>query len=223
MALPDSIDPNEADLPPSDPATDPPSGKPVAWKAAASSIPRLSQVTAVSPEAEPDDPFPGFAQDALVANAGAPPSGGSEARRLLGSDADLPTLSSASGPPWAQWMEQLKAVPPPLLIGLGVVIVAGLVTFIVFGHGDGPSVSLGQILQHPEAYEGRSVTVGGVAGEAFAVGNSYVYDLRQSRDTIVVYSRKRRPALHERVLVEGTVSIGYMDGAPRVALLENPN
>jgi alanine racemase len=49
-----------------------------------------------------------------------------------------------------------------------------------------------------------------------------VYNLRQGRDTIVVYSRTRRPALHEHVKATGTVSIGYLDGVPRVALLEEP-
>jgi hypothetical protein len=52
------------------------------------------------------------------------------------------------------------------------------------------------------------------------MGASYVFNLRQGRDTIVVYSRTRRPRLHETVRATGIVSIGYLDGAPRVALFE---
>jgi hypothetical protein len=200
-----------------------PSTGPKAWKAAASSVPRLSRVTAVASRSENEagDAFPGFAQDEIVARAGTSASGEGAARRLLGEEA---ASSPIDGAPYratpASWIDQLKTVSPVIWIAAGVVLVGGLVTTFLLSPRGEPSVSLAQIRQHPEAFEGRAVRVSGVAGEAFAVGTSYVYDLRQSRDTIVVYS-KSRPVLHERVAVHGTVSIGYMDGAPRVALLED--
>jgi hypothetical protein len=86
--------------------------------------------------------------------------------------------------------------------------------------GEHASVSLSRIRQHPEVFDGRLVAVRGEAGETFSIGGSYVFNLRQGRDTIVVYSRTRRPSLHENVRATGTVSIGYLDGVPRVALFE---
>jgi hypothetical protein len=200
-----------------------PATGPRPWKAAASSVPRLSRVTAVAAQTEHESPdaFPGFAQDAIVARAGTPAASESAARRLLGEESDFPPIDPAPhrATP-ASWIDQLKTVSPVIWIAAGVVLVGGLVTTFLLSPRGEPSVSLAQIRQHPEAFEGRAVRVRGVAGESFAVGASYVYDLRQSRDTIVVYS-KTRPALHEHVAVHGTVSIGYMDGAPRVALLED--
>jgi hypothetical protein len=101
------------------------------------------------------------------------------------------------------------------------VLLAAIVFSFLLPHGAG-SIPLARIRQHPEAYDGRLVKVQGRAGETFTVGGSFVFDLRQGRDTIVVYSRTRRPSLHERVEATGTVSIGYLDGAPRLALFEQP-
>ncbi|MBI1797239.1 MAG: hypothetical protein HYR74_09330 [Candidatus Eisenbacteria bacterium] len=201
-------------------AKDTPAKGPVAWKAAASSIPRLSQVVAVTAESAAD-PFPGFAQDSLVERASAP-GAESAAHRLLATSGDMPIGGAPRGARMA-WLDALQSIPKPLLIAAGAVAVLGIVTLFLLGRGGEPSVSLAQIRQHPEAYEGRAVRVSGEAGEAFMIGNSFVFDLRQSRDTIVVYSRSRHPSLHESVAVHGTVSIGYMDGAPRVALLEDPS
>jgi hypothetical protein len=104
--------------------------------------------------------------------------------------------------------------------GAGVLLVAALFAFLV-PHGPA-SIPLARIRQHPEAYDGRVIKVEGRAGETFSVGGNFVFDLRQGRDTIVVYSRTRRPSLHERVEATGLVSIGYLDGAPRLALFEEP-
>ena len=205
-----------------EPAAETTSSERVAWKAAASSIPRLLVKPAASPQPAEPEAFPGFTQDemsgtrAVAIGAGGPQPG-----------ADAPALANESAGPlatdppfWALWLDGLRTLPRPALYGLGAVIVLGLATWIFYPR-ETPGVSLAQIRQHPEAFEGRTVRVGGKAGEVFSVGDSYVYNLFQGRDTIVVYSRSRRPAIHERVKVDGTVSIGYLDGAPRVALLEN--
>ena len=89
------------------------------------------------------------------------------------------------------------------------------------GPGEPGSESLSRIRQHPEAFDGRQVSLRGKAGETFLIGGNYVFQLRQGRDTIVVYSRTRRPSMHESVLATGTISIGYLDGVPRLALIED--
>ena len=152
---------------------------------------------------------------------------GSAARGAELNDADevdaAPMPALAQDPPfWIQWIEQLQAVPRPLVIALSAVLVLGVAAY-AFWPRETQGVALTQIRQRPEAYEGRSVRVAGKAGDAFAVGGSYVYNLYQGRDTIVVYTRQGPPRLNSRVNVAGTVSIGYLDGVPRVALLESPS
>jgi len=181
------------------------------WKAAASSIPKLRQQPAALPEAAAGE-FPGFAQDA-------PAASGEEWAGDEGAEPGSPTPLSAELPLWEAWLERARALPRPVVIGVGagVLLLAIVFTFIPRGMG---SIPLARIRQHPEAFDGRVVKVQGRAGETFTVGGSFVFDLRQGRDTIVVYSRTRHPSLHERVEATGTVSIGYLDGAPRLALFE---
>jgi hypothetical protein len=204
----------EVDAPPAAGAT----GK-GAWKAAASSVPRLRQQPAAARQPDEQESFAGFAQDAMMANA--PAIGSSGSAEMAGADGGKAAMPLAQAPPfWIDWLERLGSVPRPVMIGAGVVLVLGLMVYLLYPRGT-PGVSLAQIQQHPEAYTGRSVLVKGKAGESFSVGGSYVYNLYQGRDSIVVYSRTTPPRLRERVKVEGTVSIGYLDGVPRVALLES--
>lgn len=189
---------------------------PVAWKAAASSIPRLREApVAVAAE----EAFTGFAQDALEAKIGPR----SEVPRRATADEPFPSAARAPVSPW--WSTALgraRELPVAVQIAVPALLAAILVTFAILGRSERPSLSLSQLRQHPEAFAGRTVEVRGKAGEGFSIGDSYVFALRHSRDTIVVYSRSRRPTLHENVAVKGVVSIGYLDGVARVALLENP-
>lgn len=226
-------------LPLSDPKPEPPAGEtppvgsgapeekagagPTPWKGAASSVPRLRQQPAPMPQAISDESFQGFAQDAIEARG----SAAKAERMAAGADADddpvPPRRPLAQEPPvWEVWLDRARALPLPMVLGVLGVIVLTVVLVSVFSPRDQSSVSLSRIRQHPEAFDGQRVEVSGKAGEGFMVGGSYVYNLRQGRDTIVVYSRNRRPALHERVQATGTVSIGYLDGEPRVALFEEP-
>jgi hypothetical protein len=195
---------------------------PVAWKAAASSIPRLRQKPAPRPEAVTGESFPGFAQDAgpgLLHAATGERATPVQAAEGEGPPARGPSLQAA---PWEIWLERLVLLPRRLVLGAGAALLLGVVTVLVLLPRGEPRVSLARIRQQPESFDGRQVRVRGKAGEAFPLGGSYVFHLRQGRDTIVVYSRTRRPALNEDVQATGTVSIGYLDGVPRVALFERP-
>lgn len=209
---------------PDDEASAETSGGPGPWKAAASSIPRLRQQPAASAQPEASEAFTGFAQDAMMAKSAPGAIGRGGAADLLepGAAARETPMALAEEPPiWEQWLEQLRALPRGAVIAVAAVLVVGVAVFAFWPRG-GRGASLAQIRQHPEAFEGRLVRVSGRAGEAFAVGGSYVFNLYQGRDTIVVYSRTQPPAMREKVKVSGTVSIGYLDGVPRVALLESP-
>lgn len=208
---------------PAEPPEETPGEGPVPWKAAASSVPRLRQQP-VAPEPAAPDAFPGFAQDALSSRAGA--SFGEHRGRMddaegVADAAETVSPLTIEPPFWELWLERARALPTPVLIGTGVVLLSALVLAFVARPRGEDGVSLAAIRQNPEAYDGRQVVVRGKAGETFSVGGSWVYSLREGRDTIVVYSRTRKPSLHQSVKATGTVSIGYLDGAPRVALFED--
>mgnify|MGYP001586794804 CR=1 FL=1 len=198
---------------------------PVPWKAAASSVPRLRQQPASQEAPSTEGSFQGFAQDAMPGRGsgmiGEPPGRGADAGPDDGPNA--PARPLAMEPPfWEVWLERTRELPLPLVLGgCAVLLLAVLLLPVLLPH-DRASVSLSKIRQHPEAFDGQRVAVHGKAGETFSIGGSYVFNLRQGRDTIVVYSRTRRPSLHEDVRATGTVSIGYLDGVPRVALFEEP-
>jgi hypothetical protein len=214
--------PESSAVPAPDPAEAAPSASadqgPVPWKAAASSVPKLREQPAPLPETPGGEgEFPGFTQDAIERPGAEPESWDQEAH---GGSRRRSSPLSAELPLWEVWLERVRALPRPVVIGAlaGVLVLWGVVSF-VSTRAEG-LVSLGRIRQHPEAYDGRVIKVRGKAGETFSVGGNYVFNLRQGRDTIVVYSRTRRPHLHETVRATGIVSIGYLDGAPRVALFE---
>jgi hypothetical protein len=198
---------------------------PVPWKAAASSVPKLRQQPVSYEPADREGSFQGFAQDAVPARG---PAGTREFQPLeteAGPDdgPGAPAMPLAVAPPfWDVWLERARALPTPVVLGACGVLVLGVVLMFALRPGEQPSVSLSRIRQHPEAFDGQRVAVRGKAGETFQIGGSYVFDLRQGRDTIVVYSRTQRPSLHQEVLATGRLSIGYLDGAPRLALFEEP-
>jgi hypothetical protein len=202
-------------------------GGPVAWKAAASSVPRLRQEPAAREPLDPaaPDAFPGFAQDAIAEKSGARVAAGEpeptdEPLDAPAGEGAMPL--AADSPFWVDWLDRLRSLPRAVVLGVGAVLVVGTAALHFLHPGESRGVALAQIRQQPEAFEGRSVRVSGRAGEAFAVGANHVFDLYQDRDTIVVYSRSRPPRLNEKVEVDGIVSVGYLDGVPRVAVLEDP-
>jgi hypothetical protein len=216
----------------------------VAWKAAASSIPRLTEqpVAITTPARETPS---GFAQDEAAAKpAAAATKPGPASRFAIRTPAGAPATLAAADDPTGESSELVSPLdrPPGFLAAaldhlrflrrpaVAITAVAVIALVIVGGsmlrhpgaHGLTGGLSLAQIRQQPEAFEGHDVEIGGTAGEAFPVGQSFVYDLYQGRDTIVVYSHSRRPRPNESLTVRGTISVGYLDGAPRLALLEAP-
>jgi hypothetical protein len=193
------------------------SERPKAWSAAASSVPKLTVVPkrdrAASPDPEDDSPGLGPMDDPLTppgmaeGSAGAAPAG-------------PPAFQPLNEPWYLVWGEALLTNRKLQIAAAAVLVLAAVLWFRPRLGQDG--ASLGTILRHPERYEGRSVAVRGEVLESFEVGEGHAFQLRQGRDTVVVFSRSRHPRLHERVEVVGTVSTGYLDGEPRVAIFETP-
>ena len=195
------------------------SARPVAWSAAASSVPRPrldSPAPAQEPATRPDAveemlADPGRAE---FADAGFPGDGPETPA--------APTEARALAPlhePW--WMVALDHLRESR--GTQVVICVALLVLVAvwsFWPRGEPGVSLSTIRHHPERFDGRTVRVKGRVGEVFNVGGGYAFSLLQGRDTMVVFTRSRVPAPRQRVTVVASVSTGFLDGKPRPALFE---
>jgi hypothetical protein len=66
-------------------------------------------------------------------------------------------------------------------------------------------VTIADLVAHPDAYNGVSVTVVGNVERALPVGTESGYDLRDGRTKIAVISRASAPRVGDRLLVTGTV------------------
>ncbi len=193
--------------------------RPVAWSAAASSVPR-PRLEAPPPSPEParglgaeDEPLadPGRSE---FADAGFPGDG----PETPAAATEVRALAPLHEPGWMVALDHLRASR-----GMQIVICLALLVlvaaWICWPRGE-PGVSLSTLRHHPERFDGLTVRVKGRVGEVFRVGGGYAFGLIQGRDTIVVFTRSRVPAPRQRVTVVASVSTGFLDGAPRQALFE---
>jgi hypothetical protein len=206
---------------PKAPAAQP--AKPVAWTAAASSVPSLRVIRGQGPE-RPAPPARALQPDDLLAEF--PDDSGPPQPHLA---AVGPGTAGASGAPaprvappreswWLVAVDAVRTQPRvQVLLGLLVVILAAWIFWPRTSH----SVQVSDILLHAERWDGRTVEVSGRTGEVFPLGGSYAFNLHSGSDTLVVFTRSRVPRPRQRVTVSGTVSTGYLDGVPRMSLFEN--
>ena len=108
--------------------------------------------------------------------------------------------------------------PKTLLLAVAILGAVALIGVWSMRSSKEPSVAISRIHAHPTEFDGRTVTLRGRVGSVFPVGGSYAYYLLQGRDTIVVFTRGAKPAPSPNAEVHGSISIGYLDGAPRPAL-----
>jgi hypothetical protein len=195
-------------------ATTPPASdeRRTSWAPSASSVPRLKLVASAAgaaagesaPEGESETQRPKLD----------PPSKEAGPARLA---TRLP--KPLEEPWWLVWAERIASDPRLWVSGL---LVLALVAGVTLWRGRANAgASLATIKRHAPTFEGRAVRVRGRVGEVFAIGQGHVFFLHQGRDTVVVFSATRRPAIHQRVVVNGKVSTGYLDGVPRVAIFES--
>jgi hypothetical protein len=205
---------------PASPLSVVPGGKPerpTSWSGAASSVPKLSLVPSQGPASSAaDDDWSAQEPDSHLELAAPVADLDSDSSP---SPAPTPAPFKPLDEPWyLVWGEALltnRKVQGLALLGLALLAVA-----VFFPRHRQPGASLHGILREPARFEGRSVVVRGEVLESFDLGQGYAFNLRQGRDTVVVFSRSRRPDLHQRIEVVGTVSTGYLDGEPRVAIFE---
>lgn len=211
---------------------------PQAWKAAASSVPKLQRVEgtgapAATPKvpqasaAEPRWAEPGFGSAGAAGEPALDEFPGGKEPHAAEADDPLavprgPAPAAARGPvldePW--WAVAVDALQThrPLQLGILAVALAAIAWFA--WPRSQPGVSIRSIHDHPERFDGVTVRVSGKVGDVYEIGGAYAFYLEQGRDTIVVFSRIRRPYRNEKLQVAGSVSMGYLDGVARPSLFE---
>ena len=100
------------------------------------------------------------------------------------------------------------------------VAVLGILAWTFWPRGES-SVSVSNIRKHPDQYDGQTVRIHGKIGDVYAIAGGYTFYLLSGRDTMVVFTRSRVPIRDDQVSIRGTISTGYLDGAPRQALFED--
>lgn len=190
--------------------------RPKAWAAKGSSVPKLVLVPAAKPAPEAGETDgreldPDGMDGPLAERDPVPMDAGRERK--------MPARVVPLEEPWWMVLGERFATDRKLqLITLSAIaVIVGLVTF---WPREGRGVSIARIEKHPEAYENQVVRVHGRVEEVFPLGQGWVYDLRQGKETITVFTRGAMPERHSRVEVVGQVSTGYLDGKPRVAILQ---
>ena len=112
------------------------------------------------------------------------------------------------------------AVPVWGLWGLGITVMLAIAT-MVFMRSTGPKgESISRIHSAASELSGQALQVRGRVGDVFPMVGSHVYYLLQGRDTLVVFTRGTPPRVGTTITVQGTLSVGYLDGSPRPALFE---
>ena len=105
-------------------------------------------------------------------------------------------------------------------VQVAVLLVVAIVLAMTFWPREEKTVSVAHLKSEPERFADTQVRVSGKVVEIYPVGSSWAYALVQGRDTIVVFTRMGSPTLHEKRVVVGTLSNGYLDGSSRAAIFE---
>jgi len=192
--------------------------RPTAWTAASSSVPTIRRAPPVLPEPK----FNRVQEDDPENLMSAPHEGITEV------DIEEPTPQRPSAPsvhlapleesPWVVAMDALVN-NRRLQLGIGVAVLL-LLTWMFWPRGES-SASVSSIQHHPERFDGRMVRIGGKIGDVYAIAGGYTFYLLSGSDTMVVFTRSRVPVTDQHVSIRGTISTGYLDGVPRLALFED--
>jgi hypothetical protein len=218
--------PFRAPAPP--PASPTPSQVMPSWDPGHSSVPKLRR-SATPADVQPSSPIPELARDFPMDDAEERARVSARMAEQQAHEAavaarphevvkpqefDIPALPL---PWWAQVPQLIRFDRRVQLVTLSLVLALAVMAFWPRAE---KTVSIAHLKQHADRYADTEVRVGGRVSEVFDVGSSWAYTLVQGRDTIVVFSRTRRPSPHDDIVVIGTLSNGYLDGQSRAAIFE---
>lgn len=121
------------------------------------------------------------------------------------------------------WIEKIRTLANanPKIAAIVLAAVSLITAGIYFMTRTEKTTSLAFVREQAASLDGQTVTVEGKIGEVYQMGSSYAYLLHQGRDTVVIYTRTSHPIPGERVVISGSVSTGFLDGVPRVAIFQN--
>ena len=198
------------------------------WAPGKSSVPRMRRSVPTGPISS-GGPIPELARDFPMDDA-------DERARVAAEMADRQALEAAIaarphevvGPqefelpavplPWWSRVPELVRMDRRVQVGL-LLLALGLAAATFWPRAE-KTISVKHLKEHGEQYADTQIRVGGRVSEVFPVGGSWAFTLVQGRDTIVVFSRTRKPAPREQVVVIGTLSRGWFGGESRVAIFE---
>ena len=123
-------------------------------------------------------------------------------------------------PPWWSGALERLRTDRTVQIVAGVIVVIAIVVLAIAAHKS-EGISIASIRRDAKQFDGQTVVVSGRVGEIFPIGESFAFNLHQGRDTIVVFTRLRKPVTDQHVKVTGSISTGFLDGVPRAALFED--
>lgn len=181
------------------------------WAAAASSIPTLRR--------EPPPPVRAVPVEPREFDAPAEREG----MRDLPDDHPTTAPPVVALPPLreAWWIVALEEARTNRKIQIAAAVLVVAFAAFTFWPRSQPTVSIADLERHAKEYDGRAVTVRGRVGDVFPAGGGYTFYLRQGSATIVVFTRSRVPVPNQTLSVKGTISTGFLDGAPHQSLFEN--
>jgi hypothetical protein len=202
--------------------------KPTPWRAAASSVPQLRLVAPTAKPSSAPELSRRFVDEEEPSTPDPAPLPDDE--HSLGEEQDPKAESSPRMPdlarkgvgldePWWLIATERLATDRKLQMMIGGALALVIAIAILWPRGSA-SVGLGNLRHHPERFQGQTVQVEGRVGDVFSVGGAYAFNLHQGRDTLVIYTRTRTPVSRQKVKVIGSLSMGYLDGVPRLALFE---
>ncbi len=219
--------------------------KPVAWSAAASSVPTLRGKQARPPlpqaparDSDGDDDFaPRPAPARPRAMDDEPPARSREPIErapleadddaFLDNDHDVARVAAqaarVAAPREAWWIVAADALRTDRKLQfLIALLVVAFVTYAAWPRGE-KTLAIGKLVRNADTFDGQRVYVRGKVGQVFSLGGGYAYYLHQGRDTIVVFTRGARPEWRSTAKVHGMVSTGSLDGVARPAIFADPD
>lgn len=226
--LPQQIQYRNSIPPPRSTAPPEPVG-PKAWTGAASSVPTLkierkprsrqdarnAEPVALPRALDPDDREEDDEQELHSLSTFSDDAAPEAAPRMA------PAHKPRHEPFWVIALDTLRSEPKVQLLVLAVVLLT--ILGITLWPRSEPGVSLAAIKRDPSRWDAQRVRVHGKVGDVFRLGGGYAYYLHQGRDTMVVFTRGDRPRSRRPIEVVGNVSTGFLDGAPRQAIFEDPS
>ncbi len=199
-------------------------GLALSWGAGANSVPAIRREPARSTmPTEPTRDFPMDDAEERTRTRERAAMLAEVAAETLGRPHDVvdPEAFDVAAPQLPWWMQAPEALRTnrrlQILAGLGVLL---LLAIPFYPRGE-RGVSLADLKQRPDHFDGQDVKIKGRVGEVYSVGGGYAFYLHQGRDTMVVFTRVRTPKTRDVLQISGHVSTGYLDGQPRLALFEN--